>query len=104
MFSSICEIYGNNSQYGTFNLSRLWKTVKLEKEDFKMRDNELIDSHITNLYGLARLLCLDCTEKKAGVAICMCPIESDFCPYIKSLNFAIEFLERVKKNKLDNME
>jgi len=61
-----------------------------------MTDNEHIDSHIVNLKEVARLFCLDCREKKAGMAICQCAIEADFCPYIKSLDFAIEFLERIK--------
>jgi len=62
-----------------------------------MTNEELLTSHITNLKEVSRLFCIDCKEKKVGVAICMCPIESDFCPYIKSLDFAIEFLERIKE-------
>ena len=61
-----------------------------------MTDNKYIDSHIVNLKEVARLFCLDCKEKKAGMAICQCSSYADFCPYIKSLDFAIEFLERIK--------
>jgi len=60
-------------------------------------DNKIMDSHISNLKEVSRLFCLDCKEKKAGLSICMCTIEADFCPYIKSLDFAIEFLERIKE-------
>ena len=61
-----------------------------------MKDNENIDNHIINLKEMGRLFCLDCEEKKRGVAICCCPIDPKFCAYIQSLDFAIEFLERIK--------
>ena len=59
-------------------------------------DNKIMDEHIVNLKEVARLFCLDCKEKNAGIAICTCPIEPKPCSYIESLDFAIEFLERIK--------
>lgn len=62
-----------------------------------MTNEELLNTHITNLKEVARLFCMNCEEKKRGVAICTCPIEAKPCAYIVSLDFAIEFLERIKE-------
>lgn len=62
-------------------------------------DNKIMNSHISNLKEVGRLFCMDCKEKKAGIAICDCPLSAQFCPYIKSINFAIEFLERIKEEE-----
>jgi hypothetical protein len=62
-----------------------------------MTNEECLNSHIVNLKEVARLFCMDCEERKREIAICQCAIEADLCPYIKSLNFAIEFLERIKE-------
>lgn len=62
-----------------------------------MTNEECLNSHIVNIKEVKRLFCIDCEEKKREIAICMCPIAGDICPYIKSLNFAIELLERIKE-------
>ena len=51
--------------------------------------------HIQNLKELKRLTCLNCGMKKAGVSCCV--VDSRFCDYIVSLNFAIEILEQIHK-------
>jgi hypothetical protein len=62
-----------------------------------MTNEECLNSHIVNLKEISRLFCQDCNERQKGIAICQCAIEADLCPYVKSLNFVIEFLKRIKE-------
>ena len=58
-----------------------------------------MNNHIKNLIELRRLFCMDCKARKQGQAKCLSKWDNfEDCDYIKSLNFAIELIERINKN------
>ena len=60
-----------------------------------------MDKHIKNLKELKRLTCQDCEMRKTGASCCVCATDNyKLCDYIVSLNFAIELLEQLNKEKI----
>jgi len=59
-------------------------------------------NHIKTLKELKRITCQDCHAKKAGYACCVSDIDNfRLCSYIKSLNFAIELMEKLQSMYLN---